>query len=134
MSGADHMQTDSRQQNRSWATQAARAWLMPLALLVLLPAGPAHALRVHEVDYASQADLKVFRVDYASQADLRVFRVRHRSEARGDALWWSAPYASDAEVKIYYVRYASEADLKVFEVRYASEAGWNGPPRGLGIR
>ena len=35
---------------------------------------------------------------------------------------------------IHEVKYASQADLKIFEADYASQAGWNGPPRGLGIR
>jgi hypothetical protein len=73
-------------------------------------------------------------VRYASQADLRIHWVDYRSQARGDALWWRAPYASQAQVKVYFVPYASQADLMIFEADYASQAGWNGPPRGLGIR
>ena len=35
---------------------------------------------------------------------------------------------------IHEVKYASQADLKVYEAEYASQAGWNGAPRGLGMR
>ena len=35
---------------------------------------------------------------------------------------------------IHEVKYASQADLKVYEAQYASQAGWNGAPRGLGMR
>lgn len=107
---------------------------MAFALLVALVAAPAHALTVFEVPYASQADIKVYRARHASEADLRIHWVRYRSDAKGDALWWPAPYASQAQVKIHYVKYASQADLKVYEADYIGQAGWNGPPRGLGIR
>ena len=76
----------------------------------LLLAGAASALTIHEVKYASQADLKVYRVRYASQADLRIHWVDYRSQARGDALWWRAPYASQAQLKVFFVSYASQAD------------------------
>ena len=95
-----------------------RAVFASIGMLATLPAS---ALDVFEVPYASQADLKVYRVRYASEADLRIHWMRYQSQARGDALWWRAPYAS-------------QADLKVYEAEYASQAGWNGAPRGLGMR
>ncbi len=107
---------------------------LALCMLGAFAITPAHALAVHEVPYASQADIKVYRVRYASEAHLRIHWVRYRSDAKGDALWWRAPYASQAPVKIHYVKYASQADLKIYEADYASQAGWNGPARGLGVR
>jgi len=49
------------------------------------------------------------------------------------ALALLAPAPAGA-LTVHEVEYASQADLKVLEVDYASQAGWNGPPRGLGIR
>ncbi|MFA5683019.1 MAG: hypothetical protein WCZ65_07415 [Lysobacteraceae bacterium] len=48
--------------------------------------GAAGALTIHEVRYASQADLKVYRVRYAAQADIRVFEVDYVSQAG-----WNGP-------------------------------------------
>lgn len=131
----------SRVSSTAAKTPDDREWRKPvllqrlaLAVLAVSAIAPAHALTVFEVPYASQADIKVYRVRYASEADLRIHWVRHRSDAKGDAPWWPAPYASQAQVKIHYVKYASQADLKIYEADYASQAGWNGPPRGLGIR
>ena len=47
------------------------------------------------------------------------------------ACLWVQPVAA---LSVFEVAYASQADLKVFEVDYASQAGWNGAPRGLGLR
>lgn len=77
--------------------------------------------------------MRVFKVPHASQADLKIHWVEYASQARGDALWHRARHVHQAELKIHFVRHASQADLKIFEVEFPSQAGWNGPPRGLGL-
>ena len=110
-----------------------RHWLL-CGIALIGSAAPVHALTVHEVRHASQADIKVYRVQRASQADLRIHWTKYRHQAKGDALWFREHHASGADVKIYYVDRPGQADIKVFEVGWQGQAGWNGVARGLGIR
>ena len=100
--------------------------LIVLTVAVLLATCPAAlAIDVHEVPYASQADIKVFEVKYESQADLCVFVEKYASAA-GDReeLWHYVDYAGQADAKVYRVKYESQADVTVFFVKYKSQAGW----------
>ncbi|MBI2841437.1 MAG: hypothetical protein HYX75_24230 [Acidobacteria bacterium] len=100
--------------------------LVILTAVVLLATCPgALAIDVHEVQYASQADIKIFEVKYESQADLCVYVENYASTAGdNEELWHYVDYAGQADTKIYKVKYQSRADLAVFLVKYRSRAGW----------
>jgi hypothetical protein len=96
-----------------------------LSTITIFVGFAAFAQKVHNVKYASNADVKVFVVKYESQADLKVFKVKYESQAgNNDGKWFFTDYESQAKKKIFFVDYESQAELKVFFVDYESQAGW----------
>ncbi|MFS8085178.1 MAG: DUF6150 family protein [Acidobacteriota bacterium] len=84
------------------------------ALLCLMAATPAGAVKVHKVSSRGLADVKVYVTDSAGLADCIIYVEDSSGLADGNAIWYYEDSEGLADVKVYFEKSEGLADKKIF--------------------